>query len=380
MKELFILGALGSIGTQTLSVVRENKDLFYVKGMSVGRNLELAQSVIDEFKPSIVCFRHESDINQIKYNGIKVFGDEGLLEVAKYESTNNPVFVNALVGASGLKPTITAIKSKKDIALANKETLVMAGDIINDLVKEYNVKLYPIDSEHSAIWSCLVGEDINSVSNLIITSSGGSFRDLKREDLKNVTVSDALKHPSWSMGPKITIDSATMMNKGFEVIEAHHLFHMPFNKIKTILHRESIVHSLVEFDDASVKALLAMPDMRMPILYALSYPNHIKSNFKALDLASVSTLHFETLSEMRYPMLKYAYQAGEKGGLYPVALNASNEVAVKLFLDGKISFLKIEEIVFEYISKSYNLNPSIDEIIKLNDDIQKEIFEKYGVR
>ena len=379
MRELFILGACGSIGTQTLDIIKNYPDEFKVIGVSLGRNLELGQKIIDEFQPEIVCVREKEHLENIITSATKVYGDDGLIEIANYKANKDAIFINALVGASGLIPTIEAIKSKKNIALANKETLVMAGEIINKLVKENNVFLHPIDSEHSAIWQCLRGEKNEDVKNLIITASGGSFRDKTREELRNVTVKEALNHPNWSMGGKITIDSATMMNKGFEVIEAHHLFDIDYDNIKTIMHRESIVHSLVCFKDTSVKAQIGTPDMRIPILYALTYPRHIETKSLSDLILEGKTLHFEELSYERFPLLKVAYECGKKGGFYTVVLNASNEAAVNLFLNEKILFLDIESIVIEYTSRDYsNLEYNIENIIQLDKSIKKEILEKYG--
>jgi 1-deoxy-D-xylulose-5-phosphate reductoisomerase len=270
MKKVYLLGSCVSIGTQSIDILLKHKDEFDIEAISVGHDLELAKKVIDLTNPKAVCFRKEEDILSFKdYTFEKVYGDEGLLYISSLHRSDNELFINALVGSAGLKPTVYAIKAHKDIALANKETLVMAGDIINDLIKEYKVHLYPIDSEHSAIWQCIQGEEHNEILNLIITASGGSFRDKTREELENVTRDDALKHPNWHMGEKITIDSATMMNKGFEVMEAHHLFHIDYDHIKTIMHRESVVHSLVEFKDHMIKAELGVADMRGPISYAL---------------------------------------------------------------------------------------------------------------
>ena len=378
MKYLYILGASGSIGTQTLDIVRNNPNEFKVVGMTVGRNLEKAKSIIEEFKPEIVSFR-TNDIPELSYKPIIVLGDEGLNEVAKYSKYDNEILVNSLVGISGLKPTVEAIKVKKIIALANKETLVVAGDLIKDLIKKYNTKLVPIDSEHSAILECLTGEKKEQVKKLIITASGGSFRDKKREELKDVTVNDALKHPNWSMGSKITIDSATMMNKGFEIIEAHHLFDMPYDKIMPILHKESIVHSMVEFNDGSIKAELGYTDMHRPIAYALRYPDHMNCESKYLDLFGLN-LHFEELSEERYPTLKYTKMVCEKGGIYYAVLNASNEAAVKLFLDQKIKFLDIEKIIYEEISKDEykNIAYNLDNILNISKEIINKLLKKYG--
>ncbi len=378
MKNIYLLGATGSIGTQTLDICRHMKEDFLVVGMSVGKDIEKSISLIEEFKPEIVCFREKIDVF-LSYNPIIVYGDEGLLTIAKYSKKGENLFVNALVGYIGLKPTIEAINAKKDIALANKETLVMAGDIIMPLVKEKGVNLFPIDSEHSAIWQCLNGENKKDLKRIIITASGGSFRDKQLDELKNVTVSDALSHPNWKMGKKITIDSATMMNKGFEVIEAHHLFQIEYDKIDVIMHRQSIIHSMVEFNDLSIKAVLGTPDMRIPIMYALSYPKHNIFGGESLDFLKYNNLSFEELSFSRFKCLKLAYEAGKKGGLYPVVLNAANEACVNLFLNEKISFLDIENIIEKELNKEYLIsNVSIDDIIKTDQEIQRKIYNQYG--
>ncbi len=380
MKYIYLLGACGSIGTQTLDVIRQYSNELKVIGVSVGKDSELAKQIIDEFKPEIVCFRTKEQLQLLATNDyISCYGDEGLLQVASYHKYENELLVNALVGSAGLKPTVFAIKQGKNIALANKETLVMAGDQIKSLIKEKGVNLYPIDSEHSAIWQCLQGEDRKEIKSVIITASGGSFRDKTREELVGVTKEQALSHPNWKMGAKITIDSATMMNKGFEVIEAHHLFDLPYDSIRTIMHRESIIHSMVEYNDLGIKAHLATPDMRGPILYALLYPHHLDYSGNALDLLKVKSLHFEELSIERFPCLGFAYEAGIKGGLYPTALNAANEAAVKLFLNNKIEFLDIEQIIKKELSKDYSCqNPSIDDILELNERIQLRILKEYG--
>ncbi len=379
MKKVYLLGSCGSIGTQAIDILLKNKDKFDIEAISVGHDLTFAKKIIDLTNPKVVCFRHKEDLASFTdYNFEKVYGDEGLLYIALLHRSDNELLINALVGSSGLKPTVFAIKAGKDIALANKETLVMAGDIINKLIREYNVNLYPIDSEHSAIWQCIQGESHNEILNLIITASGGSFRDKTREELENVTKEDALNHPNWSMGAKITIDSATMMNKGFEVIEAHHLFNIDYDHIKTVMHRESIVHSLVEFKDHMIKAELGVADMRGPIAYALLYPHHADFNGEALDLVKASKLTFEELSLDRFPCLKYAYICGKKGSIYSTVLNAANEASVRLFLNGKIKFLDIEKIIYEYISKEYNVEPTIDNILELDKSIQEEICKPYG--
>jgi 1-deoxy-D-xylulose-5-phosphate reductoisomerase len=379
IKYLYIAGACGSIGTQTLDIARKHKEDFKVVGFSVGSNLKLAYELIEEFKPEIVIFRKKEDIRQISYNPYVSYGDEGLLELASYSKYENEVFVNSLVGVSGLNPTAYAIRAKKQICLANKETLVVAGDIIKSLAKEHNVDIIPIDSEHSAILQCLTGEKKEEVKRLIITASGGSFRNKTREELANVTVSDALCHPNWSMGKKITIDSATMMNKGFEVIEAHYLFDLDYDKIDTILHPQSIVHSFVEFNDGTIKAQLGVADMHTPISYALFYPSHKIEN-ERLNLLNLN-LNFYELSQERFPCLKYAYEAALKGEMYLCALNASNEAAVYLFLNNYINFLEIEKIIECEINKDEykNLDYSIESIIKTSEIIIDRILKSYGV-
>ena len=379
MKHVYLLGSCGSIGCQSIDILLKHKDEFRIVAISVGRNLEKARDVINLTNPQIICFRNETDIDKFNdVNAIKVFGDEGLNYIASYSKYENEIMINALVGSAGLLPTVLAIKAKKDIALANKETLVMAGDIINKLIDEYKVNLYPIDSEHSAIWQCIQGENKKEIKNLIITASGGSFRNKSREELVNVTKEDALKHPNWSMGAKITIDSASMMNKGFEVIEAHHLFHIDYDSIKTILHKESIIHSMVEFNDGLIKAELGTPDMRGPISYALLYPHHEDFKGESLDLIKAASLHFEELSQDRFPCLAYAYEAGKKGGVYPTVLNAANEAAVNLFLNDKIKFLDIEKIIRRELDKEYNVEFSIENVLKLDKEIQQRIKKEFG--
>lgn len=381
MKYLYLLGACGSIGTQTLDVVRQQSKDFKIIGMSVGSNLSLAKQLIEEFRPEIICFRKQEHIFAISYSATIVYGDDGLVEVAKYHKYDVEWLVNALVGVAGLVPTVEAIQSGKHIALANKETLVVGGDIIYSLLQEYKVQLIPIDSEHSAILQCLTGEKKSQVKRLIITASGGAFRDKSLEELKDVTIADALNHPNWKMGPKITIDSATMMNKGFEVIEAHYLFNIEYSQIDTVLHKESIVHSLVEFKDGTIKAELGVSDMRVPIAYALNYPEHIFQTGKDLDF-SLLDLHFKELSFQRFPCLKYAYDAALKGGLYLPVLNAANEAAVYLFLNGYISFLEITNIIGIEINKleySREYVPSLEERLKVSQEVYSNILKEHGV-
>jgi 1-deoxy-D-xylulose-5-phosphate reductoisomerase len=379
MRCLYLAGACGSIGTQTLDIVRENPSEFKVIGMSVGRNKELAVRLIEEFHPEIVCFR-ENYLYELSYTPKIVVGDAGLLELASYSKYEDEVFVNALVGMSGLMPTISAIKAHKTIALANKETLVAGGDIVKEYVKKYNVALVPIDSEHSAILQCLQGESHKEIKRLIITASGGSFRNKTRDELKGVTKEAALKHPNWSMGAKITFDSATMMNKGFEVIEAHHLFDVPYEQIDTILHPQSIIHSMVEYKDGTIKAELGVSDMHTPISYALRYPHHNVQESKQLDLFGLK-LDFMELSKYRFPCLGYAYYAASRGGIYPAVLNAANEAAVKLFLNDKIEFLEIERIIEKEIKddKYMEIPYTLENVVSVSLSLMKEILSRYGV-
>ncbi|MCG7419902.1 1-deoxy-D-xylulose-5-phosphate reductoisomerase [Macrococcus epidermidis] len=377
MKHIGILGASGSVGMQGLDIIREHSDSFKLVSFAVGKSVEVAQNIIDEFEPDICCIQNESDLNKLNLKGKQievVFGDEGLLKVAGYEK--NDILLNSILGSVGLKPTLHAIDNGIDIALANKETLVVAGEIVMQRAREKGVNILPVDSEHSAIFQCLNGENHKNIEKLIITASGGSFRDKTREQLKDVTLEDALNHPNWSMGKKITIDSATMMNKGLEVIEAKWLFDLPIEKIETILHKQSIIHSMVEFNDTSVIAQLGTPDMRMPILYAFSYPDRKPRNAERLDLAQVGTLDFKKMDLERYKCLALAYRAIEVGGTLPVVMNAVNEVAVQLFLDGKISFLDIETIIErEMDAHIVTENPDLDTILAVDADYKSRNYE-----
>jgi 1-deoxy-D-xylulose-5-phosphate reductoisomerase len=334
--------------------------------------------ILNEFKPEIACLRFNDQIQayEKEFPVIKfVSGDQGLIQLVKYPKKG--LVINALSGSTGLIPTIEAIKTSKDIALANKETLVMAGDIVKQYLKTYNVKLYPIDSEHSALWQTIDHEDKKAIKKMVITASGGAFRDFSREALKNVTKKQALNHPNWEMGAKITIDSATMMNKGLEVIEAHHLFDLDYDLIETILHKESVVHGLTYFIDGTIKASLSVSDMRIPIAHALFYPKRIAYD-KELELSDLS---FKPMDYQRYPLLKLAYEVGRKGGILPTVMNAANEAAVKLFLEEKIKFLDIEDIVFDYVNNTKNIkDPSLEKIKEVNQLIQDEIIRKHEKR
>jgi len=378
MKNIFLLGATGSIGLQTLEVLFEHMDDFSLIGMSLGSNDRMNRNVLNHVRPEIVCARTEEQMRdyRIRYPEIRwTYGKKGLLDIARYPKSGR--LVNALSGAAGLEPTVVALDHEKDIALANKETLVMAGDLVMERVKKNQRKLYPIDSEHSALWQLIEGTRSEEIDHVMITASGGAFRDLSRKELSGVTPEQALAHPNWSMGDKITIDSATMMNKGLEVIEAHHLFSLPYAKIETILHRESMVHALVYFGDGTVKASLSSADMRIPIAYALFYPERRKhkSAFK------LQALTFEPLDVKRYPLLAQAYEVGKKKGLMPTIMNAANEAAVKLFLDRRISFLDIERIVIDALDTYPNrLNPSLEEIIAMNEHVYQTIHTRYKGR
>lgn len=378
---LYLLGATGSIGEQTLDIVR-NSDKFKIISVSANHNLKKMIDVIEEFNPLFVSMGKLEYIEKLKvmYPRIEYgYGKEGLVKAATYGENSEDLVVNALVGSAGLEPTIEAIKKKRNIALANKETLVIGGEIIKNLLIENNVRLIPVDSEHSAIMQCLNGEDNSTIKRIIITASGGSFRDLSRAELKNVTVNDALDHPNWKMGAKITIDSATMMNKGFEVIEAHYLFDIDYDDIETVLHKESVIHSLVEFKDTSIIAHLGNPDMRVPINYALNYPKRTEYNGESLDLIKLGSLHFEELSLKRYPLLKMAIAAGRSKGLNPTTLNAANEACVNLFLNGKIKFLEIEDIVEECLNVFDNdFTVNLDKIIERDLVVKDYVFRKYS--
>ncbi len=377
MQRLSVLGITGSIGTQTLDVVSQHPDLFEIRAVSAGHNIEKLQKILTRLKPELVSVREGRDAYRLSqlYSGIRfVFGEEGLKEVASYE--NSDTVVNALVGFAGLMPTIWAIRAKKRLCLANKESLVVAGEFVRRELEENKVEMLPIDSEHSAILQCLRGNKNRDIKRLLITASGGSFRDKSREELVHVTKEDALKHPNWSMGAKITIDSATMMNKGFEVMEAHWLFDVDYDHIDVLMHRESVIHSLVEFQDGAVMAQLGSPDMRLPIQYALCYPERPELETFDFDLAKIGTLHFAAPDFRRYPLLEIAYQVGRLGGNMPAILNAANEEAVGLFLQDRIAFLDIETIIRDSLSAfPYEKQISLEDCLKY-DRLTRERIRK----
>jgi 1-deoxy-D-xylulose-5-phosphate reductoisomerase len=353
VKRISILGSTGSIGVQTLDVVAHHPDRFRVVGLAAGRNLELVRRQVAAFRPQIVSVADRELAEKLAVDappGTRVvYGEAGMAEVAAHPDAD--VVVTAVVGSLGLKPTLAAIEAGKTIGLANKETLVCAGAIVTARAQARGVRLIPVDSEHSAIFQCLNGESPKHVSRLILTASGGAFRDRTREELKHVTAAEALKHPNWSMGAKITIDSATMVNKGLEVMEAHWLFGMPYGRIEVVIHPESIVHSCVEFADRSIIAQMGLPDMRVPIQYALTYPERWESPVAPLDLAALGKLHFRAMDYDRFRCLKLAYDCGRAGGTAPAVFNAANEIAVSRFLSGEISFLDIERILQETLDR-----------------------------
>ncbi|MDY5020915.1 MAG: 1-deoxy-D-xylulose-5-phosphate reductoisomerase [Blautia sp.] len=371
MKHIAILGSTGSIGTQTLDVVRANKDI-QVEGISAGRNITMLEAQIREFKPRLAAVWDEKDAAslavRIQDTGTKVVsGMEGLLELAAMPEAE--ILVTAIVGMIGIRPTIEAIRSGKDIALANKETLVTAGHLIMPLAEEYGVRILPVDSEHSAIFQALHGEEKKEINKLLITASGGPFRGRKREQLKTVTLADTLKHPNWVMGQKITVDSATLVNKGLEVMEAKWLFGVELDQIQVVVQPQSIIHSMVEFRDGAVMAQLGTPDMRLPIQYALYYPERKYLDGERLDFAKLKQITFEEPDMETFLGLPMAIEASRKGGSMPTVFNAANEMAVKKFLQEKISFLDIYEIIGQSMSRHRIIeNPDLDEILETEQE------------
>ena len=369
-KYISILGSTGSIGTQTLDVIARDEAL-QVVGLSSHTNITLLEEQIKQFKPRCVCVMDEQAAEQLKEKlinqgiGVEVVtGIEGLVKIACLEEATT--IVTAVVGMIGLLPTIEAIKKGKTIALANKETLVTAGELVMSLAREYKVDILPVDSEHSAIFQSLKGNAKEAVNRLILTASGGPFRDYTKDQLKDVTLEQALKHPNWTMGAKITIDSATLMNKGLEVIEAKYLFDVPLEAIDVVVHKESIIHSMVEYKDGSTMAQLGMPDMRHPIAHALYYPERKEAPFiPKLDWTTLKTLSFDTPKRDLFPCLDLAYEALERGGTMPAVLNAANEVAVERFLKKEISFLEIPQIIHEAMANHICINrPSLEAILE----------------
>lgn len=385
MKKISILGVTGSIGTQTLDVVRNSDDIKVV-GISANSSTEKMKEIIKEFKPKYVAMMKKECAEELEKfcneNSIEIeiySGMEGLIKISTLDEID--MVVTSVVGMIGLVPTMEAIKAKKDIALANKETLVVAGELVMKAAEENGVKILPVDSEHSAIYQSLRGNDLSTLKKIILTASGGPFRGKKEGELKDITLEEALNHPNWSMGKKITIDSATLMNKGLEVIEAHWLFNCDYDNIQVVVHPQSIIHSMVEYKDGAIIAELGSADMRLPIQYALNYTERKKEVAKSIDFYEISKLTFEKPDMDTFKCLKIAYEVGKKGGLLPTVLNGANEVAVQLFLDRKIKFLEIAEIIENTIKEfedECKKELNLDNIIALDKKVRNYVINKYN--
>ena len=378
-KNIAILGSTGSIGTQALEVVASHPDAFEVEVLTAQNNAALLIEQARRFKPNAVVIVNDQQYNLVKdalsSEDIKVYsGENALASVVQMEGID--LVITAVVGYCGLRPTIKAIEAGKTIALANKETLVVAGELITKLAREKGVNIYPIDSEHSAIFQCLVGEFHNKIEKIILTASGGPFRGKKRHELETVTKAQALKHPNWSMGAKITIDSATLMNKGLEVIEAKWLFGLNADQVDVIVHPQSIIHSMVQFDDGSIKAQMGLPDMKLPIQFAMTYPNRLASNFTRFDFAQYPSLTFEKPDTETFRNLALSFEALRKGGNLPCILNAANEVVVAEFLKDRVGFLEMSEIVEQCLSKmTYIASPSYEDYVETDRETRKRAME-----
>ena len=382
-KKIVILGSTGSIGTQTIDVVASNPDKFELFGITAHSNYELLINQARKYKPNFVIVTKDECYHIVKEalsnEDIKVFaGIDSVCDLVSMPSVD--IVVTAMVGYAGLKPTISAVKASKTIALANKETLVVAGELIKDLALKHHSPILPVDSEHSAIFQCLTGEITNPIEKIILTASGGPFRRHSLEELKYVTKADALKHPNWEMGAKITIDSASMMNKGFEVIEAKWLFDLNIDQIDVLVHPQSIVHSMVQFKDGSVKAQLGLPDMRLPIAYALSFPNRLENDYERLDFLKFNQLNFEKPDIERFRNLGFAFEAMKQGGNMPCILNAANEIAVYGFLHDKISFLGMSDLIeWAMTNTDYIANPTYEDYVATDSFVRKITSEKIGL-
>jgi 1-deoxy-D-xylulose-5-phosphate reductoisomerase len=383
VKAITLLGSTGSIGTQTLDIVESHPERFRLVGLAAGSNVELLIEQAQRFRPEIVGIADDTKFPALKaalsnpdYQPHLVSGPAGLAEVARYGDAES--VVTGIVGCAGLLPTIAAIEAGKDIALANKETLIAGGPVVLPLVEKHKVRLLPADSEHSAIFQCLQGVPAGGLRRIILTASGGSFRDWPAEKLSQVTIADALKHPNWSMGKKITIDSATLMNKGLEVIEAHYLFQMDYDRIDIAIHPQSIIHSLIELQDTSVLAQLGWADMRLPLLYALSWPERIATDWPALDLVKAGDLTFREPDRVKYPCIDLAYAAGRAGGTMPAVLNAANEQAVALFLEERIDFLTIPRLIAQTCDRhraDCSTEPSLEDILVIDQWARQNLLE-----
>ena len=376
MKNIFVLGSTGSIGRNALDIIKEHHDRFVAKVLVTNVNVELLLNQISEFNPEFAIVYNEEAFNNYKssfntLNTVVLKGFEGLVKALN--GIHIDIFLNAFVGFEGFLPTIEAINRNIDIAIANKETLVVGGELIMKLVHEKNVNLLPVDSEHSAIWQCLQGEKQNKIKRLILTASGGPFRNYSKDDLQKVTVEQALNHPNWKMGKKITIDSATLMNKGLEVIEAYWLYPVELDKIEVLIHPQSIIHSMVEFEDCSIKAQLGLPDMKIPILYAMSHPDRLKMNLESINFTEIKNLSFEKPDYDKFKCLQLAFDAIKNGDTYPAVLNASNEIAVDAFLKNKIKFNTIPEIINEVLSHHNSKSAlSIENLIHADKDAREK--------
>ncbi|MBO4646261.1 MAG: 1-deoxy-D-xylulose-5-phosphate reductoisomerase [Bacteroidales bacterium] len=376
-RKIALLGSTGSIGTQALEVVENHSDILQIEVLTAQNNADLLIQQAKKFSPNMVVIGNEALLPYVKEalwnDDIKVFaGPRALEDVVQMDCVD--IVLTAIVGVAGLAPVYKAIEAGKTIALANKETLVVAGELMTRAVRENGAAIYPVDSEHSAIFQCLAGEFHNPVSKILLTASGGPFRGKKREELRFVTKDDALRHPNWSMGPKVTIDSATLMNKGLEVIEAKWLFGVPVEKIEVLVHPQSIVHSMVEFEDGSVKAQLGLPDMKLPIQYALTYPQRQPSNFPRLNFTDHGTLTFEQPDRDTFPCLDLAFKASREGGCMPCVMNAANESAVALFLQGRIGFYDIPHIIEEALMHTKFCQPtSVEEYLYIDQMVKQQI-------
>ena len=381
-KRIAILGSTGSIGTQALEVVDQNPEKFEVEVLTSNTNADLLVAQAVKYLPNVVVIAEEDLYDKVfsalDAKDIKVYaGSKALQSVVQMESID--IVLTALVGYAGLKPTLSAIEAGKNIALANKETLVVAGELVTERAREKGVNIYPVDSEHSAIFQCLVGDFQNPIEKLILTASGGPFRGKTRSELLKVTKQQALKHPNWDMGAKVTIDSASLMNKGLEVIEAKWLFGIPLDKIEVVVHPQSIVHSMVQFEDGSIKAQLGLPDMRLPIQYALAYPDRLKNSFPRFDFRNYPNLTFETPDIDTFRNLALAYEAMRKGGNMPCVLNAANEIAVEEFLKDKVGFLEISDVINACLEKiSFVKNPSLEDYINTDEETRIKARELIG--
>ena len=384
VKQLCILGSTGSIGTQTLEIVRAYPERYSVYALCAHRSIDKLVEQAHEFKPEVVCIADESLYESLKEQltdlNCKIWaGADAIAQVVTMPSVD--VVVAAMVGYAGLHPTMEAIKAGKTIALANKETLVVAGEIICELAQQYHAPILPVDSEHSAIFQSLVGEDRSEIEKILLTASGGPFRTFSLEQMKSVTAADALKHPNWDMGAKITIDSASMMNKGFEVIEAKWLFGVPVEKVQVLVHPQSIVHSAVQFTDGAIKAQLGAPDMRLPIQYALSFPERLASQFPRVDLFSLGALTFEQPDLERFPNLRLAYEAMHRGGNIPCVLNAANEVVNLAFREGRCGFLQMSDVIAETMAKAtFIAKPTYENYVETDTEARRIAVENLKIK